>query len=767
MPKVKINQIEWQMPDGLTVLQACEQAGIEIPRFCYHERLSIAGNCRMCLVEVKPGPPKPQASCALPLSEGMEITTDSPMVLAARAGVMEFLLINHPLDCPICDQGGECDLQDQALGYGKVGSRYVEPKRAVADKNLGPYIQTAMTRCIHCTRCVRFVEEVAGVPDIGLLGRGELAEISSLEQAVASELSGNVIDLCPVGALTSKPNRFQMRPWELQKTPSIDVSDGMGCNIMVHNRSNEVFRIVPRLFEEINEEWISDKTRFSYDALKYQRLDKVYQKQGRELKPTHWQEVLTGLATKLQTLKPSEIAVLAGPHTDLEAMFAFQQLFQQLYKKQSDSSGATEQQVFFEHRLYDEKLPAEPLMMTSGFDGVESTDVLLLVGLNPRKEAAVWNGRIRKHYLESGIKALPFQVGVIGGDIAASPMTKNSVEKISGQASAKTVQSGLLPYPYYYLGDGGQAIEDLLKGKGEFAKILQDAKKPELVVGAGALIGKDGYLVLQKLLQLAEQYHLTFNYLTSSASQTGAMLLEFLPPKPSSNSMGQLVEKLEQGKIKLLWLLGADDGVLFAGEQALKKTLLNKQTTIVYQGSFGSKGAALADVILPAPAYLEKIGYYVNAAGYLQSTEKAVFAPELAKPEWQVALALAALLQTPLPFQDHNSLRLQLLETLALKHAPCKIWQEKGNLMSGRVVLPYPPITIKAMADLGHSNFPSVIKNFYQTDAMTQVSPNMARGTAVFVEGRAWQDEGTHKHTNEKMMGEKITGQFDEAKMAM
>src|SRR5690606_22269896 len=437
MPKLKVDGIEVEVPPGSTVLQACEAAGKEIPRFCYHERLSIAGNCRMCLVEIKPGPPKPAASCAMPAGENMEVFTESPMVLKARKGVMEFLLINHPLDCPTCDQGGECDLQDQAMGYGMDRRRYAENKRAVPDKYMGPLIKTIMTRCIHCTRCVRFVEEVAGVPAIGGLFRGEHMEISSLERAITSELSGNVIDLCPVGALTSKPYAFTARPWELRKTETVDVLDALGSSIRVDSRGMEVLRVLPRINDEINEEWISDKTRFAYDGRKRQRLDRPYVRRDGKLRPATWDEAFAAIATRLNGLEGSRIAAIAGDLADAESMVALKDLMTSLGSPNIDcrQDGAK----------LDPSVRAG-YVFNDGLAAVEEADAILLVGTNPRLEAPVFNSRIRKRWKEGGLR-----VGVIG-------------------------EQADLTYRYDYLGAGAQTLADIGAGNHAFADVLRQAE---------------------------------------------------------------------------------------------------------------------------------------------------------------------------------------------------------------------------------------------------------------------------------------------------
>jgi len=491
MPKAKVNGVEVEFEAGMNVLQVAELAGEEIPRFCYHERLSIAGNCRMCLVEVKPGPPKPQASCALPAGEGMEIITNSPMVVKARHGVMEFLLINHPLDCPICDQGGECDLQDQAMGYGRDDSRYLENKRAVEEKYMGPLIKTVMTRCIQCTRCVRFITEVAGVPDIGLISRGEDVEITTyLDKAVSSELSANVIDLCPVGALTHKPWAFNYRPWELKKTESIDVMDALGSAIRVDSRGPAVLRVLPRVNEDINEEWISDKTRYAIDGLSRQRLDRPFIREGGKLRPATWGEALDLVAAKLKAAPADRIGAVAGDLQDAESMKAVLDLFRALGSPNVDcrqdgmalGGGARETWLF-----------------NATLAGIEEADVVLLVGTNPRVEAPVLNARLRKRWLAGAMR-----IGVIG-------------------------EAADLTYPYDHLGAGPKSLAGLAKDKGEFVEALKAAKAPAIVLGAGALSRDDGPAVLKAAADVATAFGMGWNVLHSAAARVAGLDMGFVP----------------------------------------------------------------------------------------------------------------------------------------------------------------------------------------------------------------------------------------------
>ncbi len=607
MPIAKVDGVEVEFEAGMNVLQVAELAGKEIPRFCYHERLSIAGNCRMCLVEVKPGPPKPQASCALPAAENMEIFTDTPMVKKARHGVMEFLLINHPLDCPICDQGGECDLQDQAMGYGRDDSRYSENKRAVEEKFMGPLIKTVMTRCIQCTRCVRFITEVAGVPEIGLISRGEDVEITTyLDKAVTSELSANIIDLCPVGALTSKPYAFNARPWELKKTESVDVMDALGSAIRVDARGSAVLRVLPRVNEDINEEWISDKTRYAVDGLARQRLDRPYIREAGKLRPATWSEALDAVAAKLSATAPDRIGVIAGDLQDAESMKATLDLFRGLGVQSTDcrqdgmtlGDGARESWLF-----------------NSTIAGVEDADVILLVGTNPRLEAPVLNARLRKRWVAGALR-----IGVIG-------------------------EQSDLTYAYDYLGAGPATLGGLAKDKGDFVKALKNAKAPAIIVGAGALSRADGAAVVKAAAGVAKTFGMTWNVLHSAASRVGGLDLGFVPGEGGKTAQ-QLAAK---GGADVLFLLGADE----------IDTSASGAFTI-YLGTHGDRGAHKADVILPGAAYTEKNGFYVNTEGRVQQGVRAVFPKGEAKEDWSILRALSERLGTKLPYDSLDQLRARL-----------------------------------------------------------------------------------------------------------
>jgi len=620
MAKLNIDGKEIEVPDHYTILQACEEAGAEIPRFCFHERLSIAGNCRMCLVEVKGGPPKPQASCALgvrdcrpgPNGEPPEILTKSPMVKKAREGVMEFLLINHPLDCPICDQGGECDLQDQAMAYGVDKNRFAENKRAVEDKYIGPLVRTKMTRCIHCTRCVRFTTEVAGISELGLLGRGEDAEITTyLETAMTSEMQGNVIDLCPVGALTSRPYQDTARPWELRKTESIDVMDGIGSNIRVDARGREVMRVMPRLHEGVNEEWISDKSRFIWDGLRTQRLDRPYVRKSGKLQPATWDEAFAAIARKIKTAKPNKIGAIAGAMTGVEEMYAM--------KKLLEAHGSTNMDCRAPGSVLDPARGRESYLFNATIAGIEESDALLLIGCNPRFEAAVLNSRILKR-----VKMGNYPVGVIGN-------------------------VGDLRYAYEHLGDKAGVLKDLISGKNKFAAKLKKASNPLIIVGEGALGRSDSEALLGLTAQLAKDTRTVskdwngLSILHPNAGTVGGLDVGFVPGSGGKDTSAM------SGSMDVLFLMGADE----IDMQAVKGFT-------VYIGTHGDAGAHRADVILPASAYTEKSATYVNTEGRVQMTGRAAFAPGDAKEDWAILRALSAVLGHTLPFDSLAGLRREL-----------------------------------------------------------------------------------------------------------
>ncbi|GGB66781.1 NADH-quinone oxidoreductase subunit NuoG [Blastomonas aquatica] len=601
MPKLTVDGIEVEVPQGATVLQACEAAGKEIPRFCYHERLSIAGNCRMCLVEVKPGPPKPQASCALPAMDNQEVRTNSDMVKKAREGVMEFMLINHPLDCPICDQGGECDLQDQSVAYGRGGSRYDENKRAVTEKYMGPIIKTAMTRCIHCTRCVRFAEEVAGTEQIGAVGRGENMQITSyLEKAVSSELSGNVIDLCPVGALTSRPYAYEARPWELKKTLGIDVMDAVGTNIRFDSRGREVLRVLPRVNDDVNEEWAHDKSRYAVDGLMRRRLDRPYVRTNGKLVEATWAQAFEAIAA---VNAGSSVAAVAGDLLDCETMFAARELLAMM-----GSSLIEGRQTGLKYDV--SSLAA--VNFNSTLNGIETADAILLVGTNPRWEAPLVNTRIRKA-IKHGAK-----IYAIGAEID-------------------------LTYKVAWLGNDMSLLGKLPDG---VAEVFKGAERPALIMGGGAL-GVEG--AMGAALVLVDTFNMVrdtedgawngFNVLHMAASRMGGLMLGWAQP-------GGIAD-LVAAKPRLLFALGADEVDFSQFEGSFK----------VFIGHHGDKGAAAADVILPSAAYSEKNGTYVNAEGRVQMSDKAVFAPGDAREDWSILRALSEVLGHKLPFDTFGECR--------------------------------------------------------------------------------------------------------------
>ncbi|MDE2515818.1 MAG: NADH-quinone oxidoreductase subunit G [Rhodospirillales bacterium] len=674
MAKVTIDGIEVEVPNGSNVLQACEAAGKEVPRFCYHERLSVAGNCRMCLVEIEKAPPKPFASCAYPVADGMVVHTDSPMVRAARRGVMEFLLINHPLDCPICDQGGECDLQDQAMGYGSDHSRYEENKRAVNDKDLGPLVKTVMTRCIHCTRCIRFITEVAGVPDLGATARGENMEVGTyVEKALGSELSGNIIDLCPVGALTSKPYAFVARPWELTKTDSIDVLDAVGTNIRVDARGPEVLRILPRLNEDVNEEWLGDKSRFALDGLKRRRLDRPWLRENGKLRPASWEEAFGAIARRMHGVAGAKIGAIAGDLCDAESMLALKDLMGALGSANLDCRQDGAKLDIGRRDFY---------CFNSSIAGIEEADAILLIGTNPRREAPVLNARIRKRFLMGGL-----QVGVIGAPVD-------------------------LTYKVARLGEGPQAIAALGQGGEGFAGVLAAAKKPMIILGQAALARADGAAVLAAAWQLAvsvgalaSDWH-GFNVLHHAAARVGGLDLGFVP-----GPGGRDVAAMLDGSMEVLWLLGADE---------IEAARIPASTFVVYQGHHGDRGAARADVILPGAAYTEKNGTYVNTEGRVQRGFMAVFPPGEARPDWKILRAFSEVIGKTLPYDDLEALRARLAQV---------------NPVFSRVgFLPRFGCSDHTgprgdAGAVGAAAFGEAIGNYYQTDPISRASATMAACT--------------------------------------
>ncbi|HXH52880.1 MAG TPA: NADH-quinone oxidoreductase subunit NuoG [Sphingomicrobium sp.] len=591
MPKVTVDGVEIEVPQGATVLQACELAGKEIPRFCYHERLSIAGNCRMCLVEVSPGPPKPQASCALPAADGQAIRTDSAVVKKAREGVMEFLLINHPLDCPICDQGGECDLQDQAMAYGRSFSRYEENKRAIDDKYMGPVIKTSMTRCIQCTRCIRFSEEVAGVPELGMLYRGEDSQITSyLERAVTTEMSGNLADLCPVGALLQKPQIFEFRPWELRRVPAIDVMDAVGSNIRLDVRQRQVMRALPRVNEDVNEEWIHDKTRHHVDGLVRGRLDRPWLREKGKLREASWKEALDVFAKRLKKAGP-KVAAIAGDLLDAETMYAARKLL--------EGQGSSLLEGRQTGLAYDVTNLAS-VAFNSTIAGIESADVVLLVGSNPRWEAPLVNTRLRKVERKGG------RIFAIGPEVD-------------------------LGMKVTWLGDDLKLLGDLPR---EVTEAFAAAERPAMIVGPGALAaGAQGAaLALVKPLKLIRDGWNGFNVLHTAASRMAGLILGFAQPGG--------IQDIEVASPEVVILLGADELAPDRFEGAFK----------IYIGHHGDNGARMADLVLPGAAYAEKHGTYVNIEGRVQRGEGGVFPPGQARKDWAILRAVSDLLKAPLPF---------------------------------------------------------------------------------------------------------------------
>jgi len=612
VPKVVVNNKEVEFEEGMTVLQACELAGAEIPRFCYHERLSIAGNCRMCLVEMEKSP-KPIASCAMPATDGMKIKTNTPFVDKARKGVMEFLLANHPLDCPVCDQGGECDLQDQSLFYGFDHSRYTENKRQVKEKYMGPLIKTEMTRCIHCTRCIRFATEVAGIPELGAIGRGEDMEITTyLEKSMESELSANVIDLCPVGALTSKPYAFEARPWDLKKTETIDVMDAVGSNIRVDTYGWEVKRVLPRVNEDINEEWISDKTRYACDGLLKQRLDSPYIRNNGRLQKSSWSRALKLLINKLKLFNPSEVAGLVGDLADLEMIYSFKSFFEKCI-------GSTNLECR-QDRIYINPQERMNYIFNSSINGIEDSDFILLVGTNPRLEATILNARIRKAYIRNSINI--YSVG----------------------------DPGDLTYPYQKIGSNTSVIREIVSGSHEISGIIKKSKKPMIIIGESALYGKTGQYVFETLKSfLSSNGFITkdwnaLNILNQQASRVGAIDLDIYSINEKENF--SFFDKLDNNVFKFIYLLGADN-ISFD----------KKDKFIVYQGSHGDKGAEIADIILPGAAYTEKNGLFVNLEGKLQKAYKASYPPGEAREDWIIFKDLANMMKQPLGYNNVKHLR--------------------------------------------------------------------------------------------------------------
>ena len=677
--KLNIDGEEIEVPRSYTLMQACEEAGAEIPRFCYHERLSVAGNCRMCLVQWH-GAPKPIASCAQTVGDMRmnpdgtppNISTKGDYVEKARSGVMEFLLINHPLDCPICDQGGECDLQDQAVAYGRADSRYELNKRAVEDKNMGPLVKTIMTRCIQCTRCVRFAAEVAGVEELGMISRGESAEITTyLEESLTSELSGNVIDLCPVGALTSKPYAYNARPWELRKTESVDIMDAMGANIRVDAKGDAVMRIMPVINEEVNEEWLSDKSRFIWDGLARQRLDRPYVRKDGKLTPVNWGEAFE--AAKVALSAPADkIGFVAGDLIEVEQAKAALDLARALGVQNTDcrpagasygTSGVREHYLF------------NPTLL-----GVEEADALLLIGTNPRKEAAVWNARIRKAWLWNDLK-----VGVIG-------------------------EPEDLTYDYEHLGTGPDALNGLFNKDSAIAEALRNAERPMIIVGEGVLAREDGDAILAAAhnyaleIQAIKEDWAGFGVLHTAAGRVGALDTGFVPGDGGGDTATIL-----SGDMDTVVLLGADEVDL--------SRLGNAK--VIYVGSHGDAGASKADIILPSAAYTEMVATYVNTEGRVQMTRRAVQPKGEAREGWAIFRALSDVVGKTLPYDSADALREALREAnpvfSGLGYAPGDAGVEalKAPISSGGGSVSAAPFT-------------AAIGDFYMTNPIARASKTMA-----------------------------------------
>jgi NADH-quinone oxidoreductase subunit G len=680
MPKLVIDDREIEVPEGMTVLQAAEVLGIEIPIFCYHPKLSIAGNCRMCLVEMDKSS-KPIASCAMPAGEGMIIRTQSPMAKKARQGVLEFLLINHPLDCPICDQGGECDLQDITMAYGGDISRFNLNKRAVPDKEFGPLIETAMNRCIQCTRCIRFATEVAGVPELGATGRGEDMEIGTyVQKTITSELSGNMIDICPVGALTSKPYNFRGRSWELSSTPSIDVLDAVGCSIRIDTRGREVMRILPRPNDEVNEGWISDKARFSCDGLKYQRLDRPYvRKQDGRLHPVSWDEAFDVIVDRLQHIPGNHVAAIVGDMVDAEAMVALKDLMIAMGSPHIDCR---------QDGVLIGTGPRCSYLFNTTIAGIERADFCLLIGTNPRWEAPLINARIRKNYLFTGLP-----VAFIG------PFHEQG-------------------YPVNHLGNDPFILEKIRNGRHPIAAAFKAAQYPMMILGQGALGREDGNAILNLVREIADKYELVpktkrhlqddwngFNVLQTAASRVGGFDLGFLPG-PKGYNVKEILGAARRKKIEAIYLLDADE---------IDMTSL-QSTFVIYQGHHGDRGAAVADVVLPGATYTEKSGTYVNTEGRVQRGLQASSPPGDAKEDWKVIRALSEKLGLELPYNTLDEIRARLVDINPLfdeldrvQRAP---WVEFGH---EGVLSPEP--------------FKPIIENFYMTDSISRHSITMAKCT--------------------------------------
>ena len=676
MAKVTVDGIEVEVPNGASVLQACEAAGKEIPRFCYHERLSVAGNCRMCLVEVEKAP-KPVASCAYPVMDGMKVFTDTPLVRNARHGVMEFLLINHPLDCPICDQGGECDLQDQAYAYGHDKSRYGEAKRAVKDKNIGPLIKTVMTRCIQCTRCVRFAAEVAGTPELGGTNRGENMEIGTyVEKALTSELSGNLIDICPVGALTSRPYAFVSRPWELRKTDGIDVLDAVGANIRIDTRGPEVLRILPRINEAVNEEWMADRGRFSFDGLKRRRLDRPWLRKDGRMVAASWAEAFAAIAAKFAATPADRIGAVAGSLADAESVLALKDLMA--------AYGSTNLDCREDGAAIDGSR-ADFYRFNTSIAGIEEADALLIIGADPRKEAPVLNARIRKRWAQGR-----FPVGIIG-------------------------PAGLdLTYSAQHLGEGSAALSALLDGSHPFVATLKAAQKPMLILGRGAIARADGAAVLASAWRLAAEAGMLkpdwhgFNLLHQFGGQVGALELGFLPGQGGKGLTAML-----SGGVDALWLLNAD---------GFDPSRIPASTFVIYQGHHGDAMAARADVLLPGAAYTEKDATWVNTEGRAQRSYRAIHPPGEAREDWRIIRAFSEGVGKTLPYNDLDALRARMASASPVFARIGEVAASSCADMAG----PQAATAMEAAA------FRLPITDYHRADVISRASDVMAECAAVY-----------------------------------
>jgi len=682
MTKLIVDGKEIDVPPEYTLLQACEAAGAEIPRFCFHERLSIAGNCRMCLVELV-GSPKPVASCAWgvrdcrpgPKGEPPVVSTKSAMVKKAREGVMEFLLINHPLDCPICDQGGECDLQDQAMAYGVDASRFQENKRAVEDKYIGPLVKTIMNRCIHCTRCIRFVSEVAGVPELGAIGRGEDMEITTyLEHAMSSELQGNVVDLCPVGALTSRPFAFTARPWELDKTESIDVMDAVGSAIRIDTRGREVMRILPRINEAVNEEWISDKTRHVIDGLRLQRLDSPYLREHGRLRVASWPEAFAAIAARFKGTRPARVGAIVGDLAAAEEMYALKDLMTRLGVQNLDCRQ--------EGSALDPKLGRAAYLFNATIAGIEQADALMIVGSNPRKEASIVNARIRKRW-----RMGRFPIGLIG-------------ERVD------------LTYPYEYLGAGPETLADVTAGRHDFSAVLRDAERPLILVGQGALARPDGAAVASLAANTAIHFGALkdgwngYSVLHTAAARVAALDLGLVPAEGGKGAS----DMTEAGALDVVFLLGADEIEVAPG------------AFVVYLGTHGDRGAHRADVVLPGAAYPEKSAIYVNTEGRAQMATRASFPPGDAREDWAILRALSDVLGAKLPYDSLRELR-------------AAMFKAHPHLQRIDRIAPADPAAIRTLAARGgtcdKAPFRSPVADFYLTNPIARASAVMAECSAL------------------------------------